>query len=239
MQESLKVVSSAPSSTSSDLLSSPDTTTATFADDTAVLAIDTNAVAASQKLQPASTPSTPITFKNRRETCPAVYINELLPQAEDVKYLGLHLDRHLTSHKHIFTKRKHLGTILTKLYWLLGHKSKFDLNNKLLIYNVAIKSIWTLWGTASTSNIEIMERFQSKVLHLITDAPWYVTNVVIQNDLQIPTIIEEITRLSSKYSTGLNTHPNHLVTQLSNPPTFQRLRKLLPSHLPYRFTQNT
>jgi hypothetical protein len=35
----------------SDLPSSPDTTIATFADDTAVLAIDPNAVAATQKLQ--------------------------------------------------------------------------------------------------------------------------------------------------------------------------------------------
>jgi hypothetical protein len=73
----------------------------------------------------------------------------------------------------------------------------------------------------------------------ITDAPWYVPNAVIRNDLQIPTIKEEITRVSSKYSAGLNTHPNHLVTQLSNQPTFRRLRKLLPSDLPYRFTQNT
>jgi hypothetical protein len=51
-----------------------------------------------------------------------------------------------------------------KLFWLLGCKSKLDLNNKLLIYKVAVKPIWTYgiqpWGTASTSNIEIMERFQ-------------------------------------------------------------------------------
>jgi hypothetical protein len=210
-----------------------------------VLAIDPNAVAAIQKLQTSldaihqwlslwrlkanGSKSTHITFSNRQETCPAVYINnEPLPQAEDVKYFGLHLDRRLTWHKHIFTKRKHLGTILTKLYRLLGRKSKLDLNNMLFIYKVAIKPIWTygiqLWGTASTSNIEIMERFQSKTLRLITDAPWYVPNAVIRNDLQIPTIKQEITRLSSKYSAGLNTDPNHLVTQLSNPPTFRRLR---------------
>jgi hypothetical protein len=78
-----------------------------------------------------------------------------------------------------------------------------------------------------------------EALRLITDAPWYVPNVVIRNDLQIPTIKEEITLLSSEYSAGLNTHPNHLVTQLSNPPAFRRLMKLLPSDLPYRFTQNT
>jgi hypothetical protein len=30
-----------------------------------------------------------------------------------------------------------------------------------------------LWGTASTSNIEILERFQNKALRMIVDAPWY------------------------------------------------------------------
>jgi hypothetical protein len=38
--------------------------------------------------------------------------------------LGLHFDRRLTWHKHIFTKWKELGITLTKMYWLLGRKSK-------------------------------------------------------------------------------------------------------------------
>jgi hypothetical protein len=83
-----------------------------------------------------------------------------------------------------------------------------------------------------------MERFQPKALRLITNAPWYVPNAIIRNDLQIPTIKEEITRLSSKYSAELNTQRHHLVTQLSNPLAFRRLRKL-PSDLPYRFTETT
>jgi len=45
-----------------------------------------------------------------------------------------------------------------------------------------------MWGTASNSNLEILERFQSKVLRIITDAPWYVPNSVIQRDLQVPTV---------------------------------------------------
>jgi hypothetical protein len=102
-----------------------------------------------------------------------------LPQSEDIKYLGLHLDRRLT-----WRKRKQLGLTLTKMHWLLGRQSKLFTTNKLLLYKTILKPIWTygiqLWGTASTSNIEILERFQ---LSLIVDALWYVPNTLIPRDL--------------------------------------------------------
>jgi hypothetical protein len=48
-----------------------------------------------------------------------------------------------------------------------------DYSKLLLIYKTILKPIWTydikLWGTASTSNIEIVELFQSKVLSMIVD----------------------------------------------------------------------
>ena len=54
------------------------------------------------------------------------------------------------------------------MYWIIGRKSKLSLKNKLLIYKTIVKSIWTygipLWGTASNSNIEILQRFQNNVL---------------------------------------------------------------------------
>jgi hypothetical protein len=104
-----------------------------------------------------------VAFTTRRETCPPAHVNNVqLPQEEDDKYLGLHLDRRLTWHKHIFAKRKQLGITLT----LLGRKSKLSTSNKLLIYKTILKPIWTygiqLSGTDFTSNIEILERFQSK-----------------------------------------------------------------------------
>jgi hypothetical protein len=124
-----------------------------------------------------------VTFTTRRDSCPPVHINDVqIPQENHVKYLGLHLDRHLTwrAHTHIFSNRKQLGLSLTKMYWLLGRKSKLSITNKLLIYKVILKPIWTygiqLWGTTSNSNIGILERFQPKV----------------RNDLQIPTVKEEI-----------------------------------------------
>jgi hypothetical protein len=118
---------------------------------------------------------------------------------EGVKYL----DGRLTWHKHIFAKWKQLEITLTKMY-LLGWKSKLSTSNKLLTYKTVLIPIWTygiqLWGSASTSNIKILERFQLKALRMIVDAPWYVPNTVIRRDLQMPTVKEEICRYSSQYS---------------------------------------
>jgi len=52
-----------------------------------------------------------------------------LNKRETAKYLGIHLDRRLTWQKHNFTKRKHLGLQLHRMYWIIGRKSKLSLEN--------------------------------------------------------------------------------------------------------------
>jgi hypothetical protein len=42
-----------------------------------------------------------------------------------------------------------------------------------------VVTCFSLAVSASTSNTEILERFQSKALLMIVDAPWYVPNTVI------------------------------------------------------------
>jgi hypothetical protein len=88
------------------------------------------------------------------------------------------------------------------MYRLLGRKSKLSISNKLLAYKVILKPIWTygiqLWGSASISNIEILECFQGKVLRMITDVPWYMQNMVLRQDLQITSVKEAIHRFSTQ-----------------------------------------
>jgi hypothetical protein len=67
---------------------------------------------------------------------------------------------------------------------------------------------------ASTSDIEILEHFQSKALRMIVDAPWYVPNMAIQRDLQPPTVKEEICHHSSQYNAHHSAHKNYLVVNL-------------------------
>jgi hypothetical protein len=110
-----------------------------------------------------------VIFTTERETRSPVHTNKAqIPQEEDVMYLRLHLDRRLTWHKHIFTKRKQVGITLTKMYWLLGSKSKLSTSDKLLIYETVLKPIWTygkqLWGTASISKHRNSRTFQIESL---------------------------------------------------------------------------
>lgn len=240
-----------------DIPVSPDITLATFADDTAVLASHLNPITASRLLQTEldyltnwlktwrikvnETKSTHVTFTMKQDTCPPVSLNNVfLPQATEVKYLGIHLDRRLTWRSHIWNKRLSLNLKFRKLSWLLNKKSQLSTKNKLLVYKVVLKPVWTygiqLWGTACDSNINILQRFQSKVLRNILRAPWYVNNNVLHRDTNIPSVREEITRFSLKYQLKLGNHPNHLALHLLDNSNFvYRLNKHSILDLPYRF----
>jgi hypothetical protein len=104
-------------------------------------------------------------------------------------------------------------------------KSSKQLLLKLHQYRTILKLIWIygiqLWGTVSTSNIEILESFQS--------------NTVIRKDLQIPTVKEEIRRYSSQYSARLSAHSNDLIVNPIELPDNRRLRRHQPNDLPTRF----
>ena len=119
---------------------------------------------------------------------------------------------------YITTKRKQLNLKLRNLYWIIGRKCRLSLENKLLVYKVILKPVWTygiqLWGTASNSNLEILERFHSKVLRIIIDAPWYVPNAIIKRDLQVPTVKQEARQYRGNYRKRLDTHPSNLANAL-------------------------
>jgi hypothetical protein len=101
--------------------------------------------------------------------------------------------------------------------------TNLDLRNTSFGYGVHFQHIW------------ILERFQSKAMRMIVDAPWYVPNTVIRRNLQIPTVKEKIRRYSSQYSARLSAHSCDLIVNLTEIPENWRLRRHLPNDLPTRF----
>jgi hypothetical protein len=87
----------------------------------------------------------------------SLYFNQtIIPQAESVKYLCLQFDRRLTWKDHIAKKRKQINLKIKEINWLIGRKFHLSIENKVLIYKVIIKHIWSygieLWGCASKSH---------------------------------------------------------------------------------------
>jgi hypothetical protein len=112
-----------------DLPTSPESTTATFANDTAVVTMDSDPSIASQKLQ-TDLLAIQNWFKKMENESQRIQVNP-----RNIHYTKRNVPT-LTRDKHIFEKWKQLGITLTKMYWLLGHKSKLSTSNKLLIYRV-------------------------------------------------------------------------------------------------------
>lgn len=163
---------------------SDNTSTATFADDTAILAAVKDPAIASTKLQENinridevtklwkinQTMWTHITFTRRNKTCSNIQLDKVeLPQKTEDKFLGYHLVRWLTWTKHSTAKLNQHKFKVKQMYWLFGPNSTISIKSKLLPNKALFKPIWTysiqLWGIASISNIEINQRFQSKTLN--------------------------------------------------------------------------
>jgi len=188
------------------------------------------------KIKINETKSIQVTFTLRKNQRPPIFFNNILiPESPSVRYLGMHMDKKLTWREHTVKKRKQIALKFKQLYWLLGRNSPLSLENKVLVYKGAIKPIWTfgieLWGCTSNSSIAILQRCQSKILRSMADAPWYISNFTLHNDLGIPFIKDVLQERSTKHHDRLEVHPNALLQPLLEKQNNQRLKRRLPIDL--------
>ena len=212
----------------SDLPCIDGVTVATYADDTAFISSKQSASEASNLVQQElyalqswlntwnikvnEQKSAHVTFTLKRGDCPDVKLNGLtIPKKNNANYLGICIDRRLTWKDHVKNKR-------SQVTLLLCPKSQLSLENKVILYKTILKPVWTygiqLWGTTSNSNVEILQRFQSKAIRMIANAPWFVRNDTLHNDLKIPKIKTEICNYSNRYLQRLSDHINPLAISL-------------------------
>jgi hypothetical protein len=92
--------------------------------------------------------------------------------------------------------------------------------------------LFPLYYACKPSNTKVLKLFQSNILCCITNAPWYVLNLTLHKDLQIPFVTEEIKKYSTIYHSRLIQHKNNQARELSNPLQVKwRLGRQWPSDL--------
>ena len=82
------------------------------------------------------------------------------------------------------------------------------------------------------SNIDIMQRFQNKVLRNIVKAPWYIRNNDLHRDVEADFVSSEIQRFAQKREERLHHHENHeAIHLLDNMGIVRRVQRKKPFEL--------
>jgi uncharacterized protein YeeX (DUF496 family) len=122
------------------------------------------------------------------------------------------------------------------MYWLLGSNSELPVQNKLTLYKQVIRPVWSygiqLWGCASDSNIQVIQRYQNKVLKCIVNVLWYVRN---SDHLGIETVTDIINKFAKSHENRLQDHINIEAARLLNVNNItRRLKRKKPFELVIR-----
>jgi hypothetical protein len=88
-----------------------------------------------------------------------------------------------------------------------------------------------IMGMSSKSNIAIIQRSQSKILRMIADEPWYVSNATLHTDLGISSVQDAIKQKSNRHYTKTVTHENPFIRALSASEDGRRLKRNWPIDL--------
>jgi hypothetical protein len=117
-----------------------------------------------------------------------------------------------------------------------GCKSELSIHNKLILYKQVIRPVWSydiqLYGCASESNIQVIQRYQNKVLKCIVNAPWYVRNSDLHRDLGIEAVADIIAKFANSHAKRLQNHINIEVSRLLNSNDItRRLKRKKPFEL--------
>lgn len=129
--------------------------------------------------------------------------NESLSIQNDVKYLGVCLDKKLNFAKHIEeTCKKSLRTIRA-LWPILSKRSTLNIHNKNLIYKCVIRPTLTygspIWYKAAKTHRKKLQIIQNKCLKIINKKHWRYSTQLLHSETGYERIDDFVKKLNNKY----------------------------------------
>nr|CAD7393900.1 unnamed protein product [Timema cristinae] len=145
----------------------------------------------------------------------SLYVNDI-PKSPDIK-LALYVnDTALVTESWQGQRVERLG-ILGSLF---GKRSSLSTRNGLTLYKQLLRPILKYacptWGHLADTCMRRMQAFQSRCLRIFVDAPWYVWNVTVHRDLDMPTIKDHFQNLVRSFYDRLPGAINPLIQELEN-----------------------
>jgi len=175
--------------------------------------------------------------KHRQTQIPNVKLNNTdIPFKQEVKYLGVLLDRKLLGARHIQTQRGKANGRLAQLKSLLVSDQLHD-RTKVTLYKMLIRPLLTYaapaWAFAANTHLKKLQIFQNRVLKLISKCPRYTRMTDLHRRLNIDTIFTHIRDLTQTFYENVNAVDNNLITGLGSYQVLNRYKHRRPLHALY------
>jgi hypothetical protein len=146
------------------------------------------------------------------------FLEEPIQWVETARYLGVTLDTQRTRSAHANQVGKNAAERLGLLGPLFNSRSGLSVRNGVLLYKQLIRPVTDygcpIWRSAARSHDRKLQMLQSKCLRIATNAPWYVGNRQIHEDLGIPFFADHIRALTESFDSKLADTGNPLVRHL-------------------------
>ncbi|KAJ8914338.1 hypothetical protein NQ315_011326 [Exocentrus adspersus] len=135
--------------------------------------------------------------------------------SNNVKYLGVHLDRTMTWGHHVAETIRKAKIARARLYPLLCGESRLNLRNKLLLIKSIIQPqltyASTAWGHACKTHLKRIQAVENIALRTAVSAPWFVRNRDLHRDLEWTPVQEVIKTKAAKVYAKATDHENPLL----------------------------
>lgn len=218
-----------------DIPSTDSTSTALYADDTAFAAQSRNATLVSRRLQKATdnfeafcadwkikineTKTQSILIRRRRiQPDTQITVNGTpIPWSDEVKYLGVYLDKAFTWKRHIQHVKSKAKIAHKKLFPLLTRTSQLTTTLKLLLINMVIRPTMSYasvaWGHAAKTHIKSLTSLENRYIRNAIGAPWFIRNSQIHREFNIVPFHNHIRDRAKKLYLIAPNHDNPLIRE--------------------------
>ncbi|KAI8123515.1 putative RNA-directed DNA polymerase from transposon X-element [Lucilia cuprina] len=134
---------------------------------------------------------------------PLLIGNNAINIQNDVKYLGVTLDKKLIFKRHINEICRKATKAFRALWPLLNKRSCLNMKNKNLLFKSVIRPILTyacpVWSTAANCHLNRLQVIQNKCLKMIYNKHWRYPTHLIHEETGYERIIDYIKRIKNKF----------------------------------------
>lgn len=136
----------------------------------------------------------------------------------EIKYLGIFLDKLLTFQRQSEFAAERALKYIKILYPLINRKSKFSVQNKILLYKTIFQSILlygcSVWGDCALCHRNRLQIVQNKCLKIIMKKPRLFPTIELHSISKVSLINVQIEKTKKSFNAKLNLSHNRLVREL-------------------------